>query len=460
MYHITHLYYSIIIKYFLYFCQLKIYNLLLCSKNYQKEHCMNLLGLIVEYNPFHNGHKYHLEKSKEKTNATHTMAIMSGSFLQRGEPALFDKYARAEMAIKSGVDLVIELPTLYACQSAEIFSHGAISILNSLNCVNSVCFGSEEGSIEILNTIAQILVQEPKEFKSTLKKYLDDGHVFPAARSKALYEYIKSQNLLHLNENELQQILNSSNNILGIEYIKSLIKLNSNIKPYTITRVASEYNSSDISSNICSATAIRNSLRDVDNLKYIEDVVPRATFNEISNKINSNFIPIFDYMFYNMLSSIIIRDYENLHNYFEVNEGIENKIYSNIFTSSNLEELINSTKSKRYTMTKIKRTLNNILLGITKEDIISIKDLNSIPYIRVLAFNSKGREIIKKIKTSSDVEIVTKFSKISHIDDSIFNTLIKYDLKSSNMYNLVYYQNNKHLLKGPMDYYLSPKYLP
>ncbi|WP_276632026.1 nucleotidyltransferase family protein, partial [Terrisporobacter hibernicus] len=148
---------------------------------------MNLLGLIVEYNPFHNGHKYHLEKSKEKTNATHTMAIMSGSFLQRGEPALFDKYTRAEMAVKNGVDLVIELPTLYACQSAEIFSHGAISILNSLNCVNSVCFGSEEGSVEILSTIAKILVQEPEEFKSALKKHLDDGHVFPLARSKALF---------------------------------------------------------------------------------------------------------------------------------------------------------------------------------------------------------------------------------------------------------------------------------
>ena len=421
---------------------------------------MNLLGLIVEYNPFHNGHKYHLEKSKEKTKSTHTMAIMSGSFLQRGEPALFDKYTRAEMAVKSGVDLVIELPTLYACQSAEIFSHGAITTLNSLNCVNSVCFGSEEGSVEILGTIAEILVKEPKEFKSTLKKHLDDGHVFPAARSKALYEYIKTQNLLHFNENELQQILNSSNNILGIEYIKSLIKLNSTIKPYTIARVASEYNSSDINSNICSATAIRSSLKENTDLKHIENVVPRATFNEINSKIDSNFTPVFDYMFYNILSSIIIRDYENLHNYFDVNEGIENKIYSNIFTSSNLEELINSTKSKRYTMTKVKRTLNNILLGITKEDIISVKDLNSVPYIRVLAFNSKGREIIKKIKTSSDIEIITKFSKISHIDDSIFKTFIKYDLKSSNMYNLIYYKNNKHLLKGPMDYYLSPKYLP
>lgn len=421
---------------------------------------MNLLGLIVEYNPFHNGHKYHLEKSKEITNATHTVAIMSGSFLQRGEPALFDKYTRAEMAVKNGVDLVIELPTLYACQSAEIFSHGTVATLNSLNCVNSLCFGSEEGNIDILQTISEILVKEPSDFKTTLKNFLDEGIVFPVARSKALYEYIKNNHLLELSEDELQQVLNSSNNILGIEYIKSLIKLNSSIKPYTITRIASKYNSTDIESNICSATAIRNSLKDNTDLKLIENVVPLHTFNEINHKINTNFNPVFDYMFYDLLSSTIIRDVDNLTKYFEVNEGIENKIYSNVFTSKNLEELINSTKSKRYTMTKIKRTLNNILLGINRDDVIKVKDLDKVPYIRILAFNNKGREIIKKIKTSSDIEIITKFSKISHVDDPIFDTLIKYDLKSSNMYNLIYYKNNRNLLKGPMDYYLSPKYLP
>ncbi len=421
---------------------------------------MNLLGLVVEYNPFHNGHKYHLEKSKEITNATHTVAIMSGSFLQRGEPALFDKYTRAEMAVKNGVDLVIELPTLYACQSAEIFSHGAVATLNSLNCVNSLCFGSEEGNIDILQTISEILVKEPSDFKTTLKNFLDEGIVFPVARSKALYEYIKNNHLLELSEDELQQVLNSSNNILGIEYIKSLIKLNSSIKPYTITRIASKYNSTDIESNICSATAIRNSLKDNTDLKLIENVVPLHTFNEINHKINTNFNPVFDYMFYDLLSSTIIRDVDNLTKYFEVNEGIENKIYSNVFTSKNLEELINSTKSKRYTMTKIKRTLNNILLGINRDDVIKVKDLDRVPYIRILAFNNKGREIIKKIKTSSDIEIITKFSKISHVDDPIFDTLIKYDLKSSNMYNLIYYKNNRNLLKGPMDYYLSPKYLP
>ena len=420
---------------------------------------MNLLGLIVEYNPFHNGHLYHLQKSKEITKATHTIAIMSGSFLQRGEPALIDKYTRAEMAVKNGVDLVVELPTLYACQSAEIFSHGAIATLNSLNCVNSICFGSEEGNIDTLQTISKILVQEPEEFKLLLKSYLDEGLVFPTARSKALYKYINNNKLINLTEDKLQSILNSSNNILGIEYIKSLLRLNSPINAFTINRIVSQYNSSDISNNICSATAIRNSLKDNSNMDTLQKVVPKPTYDEINNKINSNFNPVFDYMFYDLLKGCIIRDFENLDNYFEVKEGIENKIYANIFKCNTLDELISSTKSKRYTLTKIKRTLNNILLGIEKEDVMKTKNLCKMPYIRVLAFNDKGREIIKKIKDSSDIEIITKFSKVDHIDDPIFNTLIKYDIKSSNIYNLIYYKNNQNLLKGPMDYFISPKYV-
>ena len=164
---------------------------------------MKILGLIVEYNPFHNGHLYHLQKSIEKTKATHTIAIMSGNFLQRGEPALFDKYTRAHAAVKNGVDLVIELPTMFACQSAEIFSHGAITTLNSLNCVDAICFGSEEGDVDILYTISKILVDEPEEFKISLKKYLSDGMLFPTARSLALFDYINDFKLLDISKEKL-----------------------------------------------------------------------------------------------------------------------------------------------------------------------------------------------------------------------------------------------------------------
>ena len=421
---------------------------------------MNILGLVVEYNPFHNGHLYHLLKSKEITKATHTVAIMSGNFLQRGEPALFDKYTRARAAVENGVDLVIELPTLFACQSAEIFSHGAIATLNSLNCINSICFGSEVGNIDILYTISKILVNEPNEFKISLKKYLNDGMLFPTARSNALFDYINDNHLVDISKDELLSILNSSNNILGIEYIKSLLKLKSNIKPYTITRINSEYNSESIDSSICSATAIRKALKNTDDISFASKVVPLPTYNILKTNIEKSFNPIFDEMFFDILSSIILRDSNELDKYFDVNEGIENKIYQSIFTSSNLEELHSLVKSKRYTLTKIKRTLNNVLLGITKDDMALVKDMNYIPYIRVLAFNDKGREILKAIKNNSEINIINKFSKISFaMDDAKFKTLIDYDIKASNMYNMIYYKNNRQLLKGPMDFYMSPTYV-
>lgn len=425
---------------------------------------MNVLGLIVEYNPFHNGHIYHLSKSIEKTNATHTVAIMSGNFLQRGEPALFDKYTRAKIAVENGVDLVIELPTLFACQSAEIFSHGAITILNSLNCINSICFGSEEGDTEILYNIAEILANEPDEFKLFFKKYLDDGMLFPTARTNALFDYIhqykKNDFMQSYSKEQLSKTLNSSNNILGIEYIKNLIHLNSNIKPFTISRVQAEYNSEEIDSNICSATAIRTSLKENNTLFHLRNVIPEKTYNTLNEKIDNGFLPIFDDFFFDALKTIILRDIDNLKDYFEVNEGIENKIYKDIFTSKSLYELQLSIKSKRYTLTKIKRTLNNILLGIKKSDMQLIKNIDTIPYIRILAFNDKGREILREVKNKSEIKIINKFSNISFsLDDMIFRTLISYDIKSTNMYNSVYYKNNENLIKGPMDFYTRPIYV-
>lgn len=420
---------------------------------------MKLLGLIVEYNPFHNGHLYHLKKSKEITNSTHTIAVMSGHFLQRGEPALFDKYTRSEMAVKNGVDLVVELPVIFSCQSAEYFSSGAIKLLNSLNIVDNICFGSEEGNIETLYKISQILVKEPYEFKNYLKKYLDNGLLFAKARSNALFDYINNNKIIDINNEDLYNILNSSNNILGIEYIKSILKLKSSIKPHTITRIKSSYNSENIESEICSATAIRKNLKENNDISFLKDVVPKDTFLTIKNKIDNNFYPIFDENFYDELSFTVLRDYKNLDKYFEVNEGIENKIYQNILKHDNLNDFILSLKSKRYTLTKIKRTLNNILLGIYKDDFEIIKHIDTLPYVRVLAFNDKGREIIKATKENSDIKIINKFSDISYNDDLIFNTMINYDIKATNLYNNLYYKNNRSSLKGPMDFYISPKYI-
>lgn len=447
---------------------------------------MNITGLIVEYNPFHNGHIYHLQKSLEKTSADASIAVMSGNFIQRGEPALFDKFSRAKSAVESGVDLVLELPSIYASQSAEFFAKGAISLLNSLKCVNSICFGSEDGDINILKFIASILSSEPEEFKSLLSNFLNSGMLFPSARNKALLEYINSPyfssnhnlNQVDLSEERLNSVLSSPNNILGIEYIKQLIALNSNITPFTIGRIESDYNSEVILGNINSATAVRKKLREIISSKEhnsldvneliksiqtsvdINNSIPEFTLNMIISNIEKGFLPIYPEYFFETLMSTIIRDKNNLESYFDISEGIENKIFKSALVAQNYDELIQMIKSKRYTMTRVKRCLNNILLGVTKEDMIFAKNIDNIPYARILAFNDKGREIIKEIKKSSDIKIINKFSEVEHfLDDKNFKFLIENDIKCTNIYNTIYYKKNRPLLKGSMDYFIKPIYV-
>lgn len=447
---------------------------------------MNITGLIVEYNPFHNGHIYHLNKSLEKTNADASIAVMSGNFIQRGEPALFDKFSRAKAAVESGIDLVVELPSIYASQSAELFAKGSVSLLNSLGCVNSICFGSEEGNISALYLIASILCLEPQEFKEKLTYYLNEGMLFPTARNKALLDYINSTDFsigdnfsdIDLSEERINNILSSSNNILGIEYIKQLISLNSNIKPFTIGRIHSEYNSEEISGNINSATAVRKKLHEIisfaehnssdvndliNSIQTSEDItnsIPESTLNMIASSIEKGFFPMYPEYFFETLISTIIRDKKNLESYFDISEGIENKIFKAALVAKDYDELLNLIKSKRYTMTRIKRCLNNILLGVTKEDMEFAKGIDSIPYVRILAFNSKGREIIREIKKSSEIKIINKFSEVEHfMDDKNFKFLIENDIKCTDIYNTIYYKKNRPFLKGSMDYFIKPIYV-
>ena len=467
---------------------------------------MNVTGLIVEYNPFHNGHTYHLQNSLEKTNADASIAVMSGNFIQRGEPALFDKFSRAKAAVESGVDLVVELPSIYASQSAELFAKGSVSLLNSLGCVDSICFGSEEGNIDALYLIASILCSEPKEFKEKLSLYLSEGMLFPTARNKALFDYINSKfeyikpqvdcinfqdfiiennfKDMDLSEERLNSILSSSNNILGIEYIKQLISLKSNIKPFTIGRIRSEYNSEEISGNINSATAVRKKLHEIisnedsssleiNNLEYINNLVksikncdditnsiPESTLNMITSNIEKGFFPMYPEYFFETLISTIIRDKKNLESYFDISEGIENKIFKSALVAKDYDDLLSLIKSKRYTMTRIKRCLNNILLGVTKEEMEFAKKIDTIPYVRILAFNSKGREIIREIKKSSEIKIINKFSEIEHfMDDEKFKFLIENDIKCTDIYNTIYYKKNRSLLKGSTDYFIKPIYV-
>ncbi len=414
---------------------------------------MRTVGLVVEYNPFHNGHLYHLEQSKKITNCDYSVAIMSGNFLQRGEPALLDKWTRAKMAVDNGVDLVIELPFIYASRSAEFFSDGAIKILDSLGIVDSLCFGSEVGITHILSDIADILVDEPNLFKSSLKNNLELGLSFPKARSVALVEFFKSNN--YGKTDQIENIMSSPNNILAIEYMKSLKKINSKIEPFALQRTSSNYHDKNISGDISSATSIREDFFKNKNLENIKSVIPHSTYKymesflekNISFNSIDNFCEILLYVF-RLIS------YDKLSNVVGVEEGLQNRILKAFNNSNNLEFILNEISTKRYTNTRIKRILIHALIGLDKD---TFKKLDSAgpKYIRVLGANANGLKILSKAKATSTLPIITKFSNHKKSNDNLLDEMIDFDKKATDLY----FAGMSKFIKNPsmnLDFLTSP----
>ena len=253
---------------------------------------MKTIGIVAEYNPFHNGHLYQLQASRQQAGAECAVVVMSGNYTQRGEPAIVDKWARAEMALHSGADLVIELPVAYAMGSAEYFAYGAVKLLDSLGAIDMICFGSEAGSIDNLSAAARILADEPENYRSYLKEFLSEGISFPAARQKAISLYAKSI----YGKDHLSSLLKSPNNILGIEYLKALLRLKSNIIPMTIERIGSNYNSAELSGNMSSATSIRKILNDNgwDNAReLLANTIPKCSADIMDRQFEDGKGPIF-----------------------------------------------------------------------------------------------------------------------------------------------------------------------
>lgn len=392
-----------------------------------------ILGIVSEYNPFHNGHLMHLQKSKELTHTDFTIAVMSGNFVQRGDTSIVDKWTKAEMALKSGVDLVIELPTLYAISSAENFADGAIKILNSLGIVDYVSFGSEIGEITPLDDVASVLYKEPKEFSSLIIRQLRSGLSYPKARELAIQMYFGSSQ-------KYTDVLENPNNILGIEYLKSLKRLKSPITPITLKRKYSDYNSNDIKSGIASATAIRTMLQKGKNIHY---VVPYETYELLEEKKKyGQIIPslsIFSKEIIYTLRKMTLSEIATLP---DVSEGLENKIKAAANTSNNLEELILKIKSKRYTQSRIQRILLYALLNISEKDITMSK--KQMPYIRVLGFNKNGKKIISAIANQNPkLQIIVSVKKfMENNTDKHLHTMISKDIFSSNVYTLGYEYNS------------------
>lgn len=391
-----------------------------------------VLGIIAEYNPFHNGHLHHLIQSKQVSNTDYTIAIMSGNFTQRGDVSIVDKWAKAEMALFNGIDLVIELPTLYAVSSAENFAEGAIKILNSLKIVDSISFGAETTDIGALDRIAEVLCNEPKDYKNILTHELSKGISYPKARENALMMYINDVR-------RFANILSMPNNILAIEYLKSLRKSKSNIQPICIPRIGAGYNDLSVSKRFASASAIRNLINGnkVDSLDF-RRLLPISSYSVLTENLRKGHIvkniSSFDKEILYTLRKMSTKDIANLP---DVSEGLEYAIKNAANSCNSVVELLNIVNSKRYTKTRIQRILLYSILGITKHDMQISKEL-STPYIRVLGFNDNGRNLLSQISNANPkLSIITSVKKFEDANkNKNYQILLAKDICATNVYTL------------------------
>jgi predicted nucleotidyltransferase len=385
---------------------------------------MKIAAIIAEYNPLHNGHLFQICRTKELTGCDALVCIMSGNFVQRGEPALIDKWNRTEMALKNGIDLVLELPVIYSLSSAEFFAHGAVTMLHKLGVINSICFGSECGNISLLMDIAKILVKEPLEYKLLLKENLSNGTPFAKARSRALISYMKETQYIE----DLETLLCSSNNILGIEYCKSLIKNNSTIMPYTIKRLGGAYTSKELDKVFSSATSIRETLRNKTNLETLKNHIPESSYS-IIEELSHNHSLTFPHHIYPYLRYKLIQNPECIKKLPDAGEGLSNRIYNALIHTHCLDELVSKIKTKRYTQTRITRVLCQLFMGF---DIYSTELMRkeSPDYARILGFNNVGTEVLKMIKKKESINLYTKLP-------SSLSSMLQLDILSTRMYSLI-----------------------
>ncbi|WP_048602536.1 nucleotidyltransferase [Rubeoparvulum massiliense] len=388
----------------------------------------HVLGMIVEYNPLHNGHHYHYHEGKELTGATSTVAVMSGHFLQRGEPALIDKWTRVQMALDMGVDLLLELPTAYATQNAERFAFGAISTLHALGVVDTVCFGSESGEIAWMIQLAEILLNEPDSFQLRLQAELKQGGNYPTAFSAALNQWAK-EHRVSFDEHDWSQ----PNNRLGLYYCVALARLQSSITPCTIKRWKAGYHQQDVEDGrIASATALRQLANEARNpseaLTSLQPYIPNSTYQLLHERWLQGYPMITGESFYpQMISRLIATPSHELATYLDVSEGLEHRLKKSLVVADSLYSLIEGTKSKRYTWTRIQRALTHVLLGYTKEMASQFNSLAQVPYLRVLGMSERGQQLLQRAKKICATPIITNVSRERH-------PMLELDLQASLIY--------------------------
>ena len=394
---------------------------------------MTTVGIVAEFNPFHNGHKYLIEQARKHTGADNVIVICSGNYVQRGTPAIFDKFKRTEMAIKNGVDALFELPVIYSTASAELFARASVKFLDALNCVDYLCFGCEEDNLNALTAISSILSNEPDEYKIYLNNCLRLGISFPKARENALSQYCKVNNLL--DEVQITSLLSEPNNILAIEYMKAIKFFHSPIKPVAIKRIGAGYHSTNTDLMFASATGIRKHLSQND-------------FNKISEYLPENCMDIIPYDkpitfsdFDTILGAKLLsgNDFSDIYG---INEDLSNRINNYKFEFIDMGSFMEKLQSKNYTYSAISRALFHIMLDIKTADVEDFIAKGYFTYARLLGFN-RNSKILSLIKENSNLDIISKFADYYNCAEGISKNMLDISLKADNLYRMIYMNKYK-----------------
>jgi len=416
---------------------------------------MKVIGVIAEYNPFHNGHAYQIKKLKEDLQADFVVIAMSGDFVQRGAPAIADKYARTKMALSCGADLVIELPVLWATASAEYFAMAGVTLFDKMGCIDGICFGAETDDLEALSMIADVLIHEPDTYRTALTSHLKAGMSFPLARSKALCDYFENDtaNDSHRNDgltlDELSSILNEPNNILGIEYIKALKRRNSSITPYVIKREGAGYHNTEIavadSTYIptASATAIRKVLdtptpaTKTDIFDALTDTMPASALDILKEYVSkkslicaNDFSSILGY-------KLLTSDTNGLADIGDSNPDVSNRIYKNRMSFVSFDQFCEMNKSKDITYSRVSRVLLHLILNIKNSDYTFGKESGYIPYLRILGFRKDASALLKELKYHSLVPIISKLADAASLLDTDALSLLDKDIFAADLYEQI-----------------------
>ena len=388
---------------------------------------MKTLGIVTEYNPFHKGHSYMIEEAKKKAGADRVVVVMSGSFVQRGEPAIFDKWTRTEAALKNGVDLVLELPVLFAASNAETFARAAVRTLEETGIVDVLCFGSESGDLHSMQEAARLMENETEEFQKLLKEQLDEGLSYPAARAKALETVSQISS----------EILSQPNHILGLEYLKALERYNCTMEPMTIKREG-DYNSPSLTDGFASATAIRKALAE-DRSTEAMPQLPENVHDVYNKALSLGTAPVFwDELTPALHYKLRMSSADEIKEIAEVVEGLENRILHSIDSCYDIKDIIDFIKTKRYTRTKIQRILLHILLDIKEKEVSYFMDLPKMPYIRVLGFQKENSGILADLTEHAKCPVLTNLKKAPEVLNEDGLALLALEKTATDLHALAY----------------------